>query len=336
MTICIRRAEFSDKEKILQFHQIGEGDLFRYRPARWDWAFARNPFLKDAQPAVWLALSNDRVVGQYCGLAVPFRIAGQRIIGMWGVDYRVLESFRGQGLGGQLKLCAYGEQPLVLSLWTSEASRNLTSKFGGVTIADVVMYRREIGNFEKLISTHAMEGSRDLKVEEVTQFSDDIDRLFVDSISNRWSGVERTQRYLNWKFLDQPAANFHGFTLRYEGALRGFSVLRCGRSPEEEIGLVAEIFTKADDNDGLLALMTHALTFFSQRNMRLVQVATSVPALAAVLQRLGFSQKEVQPCFAHFRPDFKGVFEGLGGEAAWYFGNGDSDWDQFPYSLMPG
>ena len=77
--IEIRQATLSDKERIFDFlaNAYQEMSCYKY-PERWEWEYQHNPFVKDQNLPIWIAVENgEKIVGQICVMVEPLKIGTQ-------------------------------------------------------------------------------------------------------------------------------------------------------------------------------------------------------------------------------------------------------------------
>ena len=135
----VRQASLEDESAIARFltEAYGERAQFKY-PARWKWQFRDNPFLSEFPGLpIWIAVRNDRVVGQTCAQIEPLRVGDRETLVGWSVDTVVLPEFRGLGLGKQLQKANQDSHPVFMSLSMSSANRGIKESLGGSRLPDV-------------------------------------------------------------------------------------------------------------------------------------------------------------------------------------------------------
>ncbi len=169
----------------------------------------------------------------------------------------------------------------------------------------------------------------ELEIEPVARFGQEADLLW-DQLSPHFKAIViRDQAYLNWKYVDQPHASYERFLARRNGHPCGHLILRPGRPPEPEVGVLADLFASPDDPDTLRGLVAYAIGWFRRAGVRYLIAGTSVQSYRAALEELGFRQRSELVPMAHCRlaPD---VCQPIGEAGAWLLGRGDHDWDQYP------
>ncbi len=158
----------------------------------------------------------------------------------------------------------------------------------------------------------------------VERFEANIDAIWA-SVQSRFAGVPRTERHLNWRFVDCPQLRYERLQVARGGRLVGYLVLRDCEEVELRHGILVDALALDDDEDVWRALIAHASRFF-QKRVAVVEAAFSTPAAIRALRRGGFF-----PTKSH-RPTIvcidRSAREQLASANAWFFNRGDHDWDQ--------
>ena len=127
----VQQASSKDEKSIERFFEEALPHRSEYKfPHRWNWLFKDNPFW-DSQKGVpcWIAKKGNRVVGMAGIMPCVFEFFQQPHLGGWCIDFRVLEEFRGTGLGKMLQASRQNELS-TFSLGMSKISRIVKSKTG--------------------------------------------------------------------------------------------------------------------------------------------------------------------------------------------------------------
>lgn len=137
--VTVRRAVASDRPAIGRFLQEAYGARARFKLDRWSWQFLENPSAHrdDDSLPVWIAVANDRVVGQIAVQMANLQVCGQMLQAGWAVDIMLLRSHRGIGLGHRLHDAVAGEVDVLLALTMADASRRLAHRQGCLTLRPV-------------------------------------------------------------------------------------------------------------------------------------------------------------------------------------------------------
>ena len=168
-----------------------------------------------------------------------------------------------------------------------------------------------------------------IAVTEVAAFDESSDALWQKVSPYFQAAVVRDRVYLNWKYVQQPHADYSRLAAHRNGVLCGHLILRQARPPEPEVGILADLFADPQDQATHLTLIAAGIRRLRQAGVAYLTAATSVPAYQDALQAMGFQKtKEVVPTIHHrsTRQDAEPNLASL----SWLLGRGDHDWDQYP------
>ncbi len=171
-----------------------------------------------------------------------------------------------------------------------------------------------------------------MSVTEVGEFGPSWD-AYWNSIADQYEVVvERSSQFLNWKFVQQPWLDYKIFLAEREGMQCGYLIVRRSLAPEDNFGVIADVFTSSNDEECINSLLAFALSWCEQQGVNIVYAASSHPIFQKWYFRHKFTKlKEVHPLFKNFddseeiKHDYKGLH--------WFFSRSDHDWDQFPYGV---
>ncbi len=141
----VRRARWPDRDKISDFVNEAYGDQAIYKgDDRWRWQCIDN-FAGDgtaAPPPVWIALDDDKVIGQIGVQEGELYVAGALHRVGWIVDVMILPQYRGFGLGHRLHEQVAAENEILVTLTMAPATRRIVERAGAFTMAPVMKYTR--------------------------------------------------------------------------------------------------------------------------------------------------------------------------------------------------
>lgn len=154
--------------------------------------------------------------------------------------------------------------------------------------------------------------------------------LLWDKVSPKFYAiVKRDDVYLNWKYVQQPYADYYKYIARRNGDICGYIIFRQGKSPERNIGVIADILALPEDVSTIRTMLSFAVLQLIQQRVKDIHAASTVPAYQEQLLKMGFKEtKGAYPMF-HYRIDSP-VFKAAEEPGSWFLGKGDHDWDQYP------
>jgi hypothetical protein len=106
-------------------------------------------------------------------------------------------------------------------------------------------------------------------------------------------------------------------------------VLRSGKPPEKNFGMISDILVDPSDDRAISALLSHAVNHFRKEKRTAIIAATTVPEYQRGLRKLGFGQTGEAHPVIHARVNSPAVDIALE-PGRWFLGNSDHDWDQYP------
>jgi len=133
----IRRATETDWPAICAFLTETYGKTAPFKgKERWRWQFIDNPFrpTDDTEPTVWIAIYNNRVIGQIAVQDCRVEIHGSEIDAAWIVDVMVKPEYRGHGIARRIHDTIMWERPILLTLTMAPATRRIAEAAGCLTL----------------------------------------------------------------------------------------------------------------------------------------------------------------------------------------------------------
>ena len=99
-------------------------------------------------------------------------------------------------------------------------------------------------------------------LQKVPEFPKEVNGLW-EKIFPTFNGlIHRDQRFLNWKFVEQPLMEYDIWLAHTGGGLSGYVVLRRGRLPERSAVIIADLFVLPEDKATVETLVAHSLRQF--------------------------------------------------------------------------
>lgn len=142
--VHVKRATPSDLVQIDEFIARTYGATARFkRGARWQWQFVDNPFRPagdSSDPTVWIAVADDRVIGQIAVQDGCFYLGETARSAGWIVDVMIEREFRGMGLGHRIHSAVMAERDVLVTLTMASATRRIAEKAGCITLGETRQY----------------------------------------------------------------------------------------------------------------------------------------------------------------------------------------------------
>lgn len=168
-----------------------------------------------------------------------------------------------------------------------------------------------------------------LVLTEVETFPEDVDLLWEKLSAKFYAIVKRDCLHLNWKYVEQPHMDYLRIIARRESEVCGYLVLRKGKPPERNFGLISDIFVDPSDDRTISTLLSFAVIHFRKEKVTEIIAATTIPEYQRCLGRIGFVRTGEEYPMIHARVNSPAIEMALE-PGRWFLGNSDQDWDQYP------
>jgi hypothetical protein len=165
-------------------------------------------------------------------------------------------------------------------------------------------------------------------ISAVGRFGAEMDAFWAELAPSFPAAVRRHAAYLNWKYVDQPHMDYHRFVARRQDKVVGCVILRQGRPPEPNVGVLAELLADPGDEPLVHALLAHAVAHLRRLGVKSILAASSLPSYLAAYRRFGFVDTQEIVAVWH-RSGPAAAWPPVESEG-WFLGMGDHDWDQYP------
>jgi len=164
------------------------------------------------------------------------------------------------------------------------------------------------------------------RLEEVSRFPESYDEFWESAAPTFPALFERTAEFLNWRFCDCPELEYRKFVLYgSDGAPCGHLVTRLATQVELRVGVIVDMFARADDTTSLSALLAAAEEVLAPAEF--LEAAASTPAWQDALSAAGFFQTHImRPTVVVRDPGLKARIASMLDD--WHFTKADHDWDQ--------
>jgi GNAT superfamily N-acetyltransferase len=343
--IIRRRPEHDPEIFALYAEAFGEDRLERSR-ARWQWQFADNPNNGDDGPVIWLAVEDNRVLGQMATMPFPMWWGDREVHASAGMDCFVRKDAQGRGLGVELSQVWADHVDVALGLGLTPASHPMLRK----TFTDVgpvpayvrpldaaAVARRRWGrvagsaagpvlDLGLRLFSRRIAPAAGIEVRDVAAVTEEYTDLWERARRSFATAVRRDARYLAWKYLACPFRAYRFLEARTHGALSGYLVWRPEGDPSFPRGVIVDLFCDTGDAAVQDALIDAAVEAFRQQRFARAETYSMCAAFGRAFQRHGFwtGRTAIQYCVAHRRVSR----EPLSRTDAWHLMLGDGDLDR--------
>ena len=321
----------------------------------WEWEYLRNPTGKQA---ILLAIAGETLAAQYAVLPLRVQVDGRVLDGALSLDTATDAAFRGRGLMPKLAEQLYNEIaeqgsvavfgfPNVLSTpiifgklcWLELAPFPLLLKPLAGTIRRVLGKRGGAWTPLALPAEGIWAVCRPrprrlptgLEAIEVQRFPDDTDEFWKRASCGKRFIVVRDQRYLNWRYADNPEHLYRLWTLRERGRLVGTLVTRVEPRFGLQTGFILDVLCEESAPRVAAALIGLAERVMAEESAQILScLMYPGTVVRQALRSAGFFPvpRSLYPQEIHFgyRPLAPTVDPALLREPShWYITWGDSD-----------
>ena len=291
----------------------------------WRWMHIDNPA---GVSRIWLAEHNGKLVGQYPLILEDMKVDGEIKKGAQIVDTMTHPEYRRRGVAYGLGKKALRElekenihivygfpnqqaYPLhIKSGWLDVTAfqvmikplnlKNILQKYV-VRNRFLLNIFTAIGNLiiKTFFRSKKVRDGDMSKVREISSFDDRINE-FWNKVSGDYNIIRiRDNRYLNWRYVDMPNADYTIYVAEEEDAICGYIVIGCRKEDSLTWGYIYDIIALTSREDIIQCLIAKAVEYFRDANVD----AISSKMVASEVYRKSFLRKGFIP---HFR--FKGQF----------------------------
>jgi hypothetical protein len=144
-------------------------------------------------------------------------------------------------------------------------------------------------------TTQSAQSDTGISFHKVNRFEGDtvaIHRSFQETYPSL-AMTQRTERYLNWRFADNPRYSYDLFIVRRHALFFGYLVLKVFRDPQtrEAVGDIVDLLWAEDDPDSLMAMLRFALSHFHAQGVKQATIWLQTHTLLdQVGRQLGFAE----------------------------------------------
>ena len=319
---------FQALDREVELHPWNRRDL-----DNWRWKFSgQNPA---GDPTMIYAEHQSKIVGHFAAIPIAYWIDGASIVGSHSVAMMISKEWQNKGL---IKF-------LSDKLFSKLAEKNLPFTYGypndtayqlHLKLLDYQLigwqklYRKKLTTNDQLVHpspTFPYDWTR------IEVFSKSVDYLWDSAKGGNSVAVERTAKFLNWRYLQRPDAHYFAFGAFDRGALLGYCILKLYKEGKQIRGHFVDIFTAHGNESCFRFMMTCGEQFLSGQGAQEVTMwLQGSTRFQAQLSELGFSgggisgggwPNDVRPMVCRFVRD-KEKFQALLKQENWYFVMGDT------------
>ncbi len=322
----------------------------------WNWMFIDNPVGKGR---IWLAEHNEKIVGQYAMVPIRIKVGDEVVTGSLSLQTMTHPDYRRQNIFETLAVKAYEEAEkddiffvfgfpnkfsypgFVKKLqWFDIAYRQLMVKpYDWGTVISSQIKNKYLATFlafgasctapifNMVMGINRKTVPKDLDIVQISSFDEHID-VFWNEISKRYKiMVVRDSRYLNWRYVDVPNAEYVIFLAKRSGEIEGYTILRCRPWDALEVGCIFDIMAYSPET--AQGLLYKTIEYFKQQKPDFVFCDMIADKSYSNLFRMnGFLSvsRLKKKAFCAYLTSPRITMEFIADAENWYSQQGDSDW----------
>jgi len=169
------------------------------------------------------------------------------------------------------------------------------------------------------------EGNGGFQLVELEGFSEDFDRLWKNVSADYPVIAHRSSRYLNWRYVDNPMADFTVIGAKRNGSLIGYLVFTSLMEGGVRNGIIFDFICRKTESGGKLLLREGLLKLLRRRVKSIRCGALPHTSLYRYLISLGFVKWESSPVVNFEALDERLDAVTMSDLGAWYLSIGDTD-----------
>jgi len=315
------------------------------------WQFYDNPFNSSKNHTIIIQEKNDKIISHLGFIPIKLKFFNSNKIGIWHVSFFTLKKFRGKGLGLKLIKFSNNSYDFAMVLSGSEGTENIYRHIGGKTLSNLkhhvkILEKQKIEKFLKkkiLVNDDVLQTREKYNLKRIKLLNSNYDEFWNDVRKRYPITIERTRKYLTWRFLKHPLIDYHFLVLKNKGNILGFSVIRFeNRNKKIQAARIVDLIVKTEFENELISSVIdycknkcHFIDFFCTGNFYETE-----------LKKLGFfdnNHKKLKiptvfnPIDTKRRPEINFLYADLlkitkknilNNENNWYFVKSDSDQDR--------
>ena len=264
----IRPYRNGDEKQILKLRRAVFGDLdpVRLRQSTWQWQFKDNP---SGKAVCFLAESKGQIVGQYVTIPTRFVTHGKDTLLAFSCDTMIHPGYRRQGMFSALAREVYGSLKtlsgitLVWGFPNDQSLPGFVEKLDWQMLPALPLMVLPINPLNMILHSVPLlnglgknlpgsmgpdtdvsfsTGVQGLRVDPVEHFDEAFDLLWQEHSTMAPVMQVRDSRYLEWRYLSIPEFNYRPFTVRRDGHLLGYMVIRMMVLKGQTFGVLVDLF----------------------------------------------------------------------------------------------
>ncbi len=319
----LKQYQAGEEAEILDLFQKSFGKPLS--PAYWNWRFGNNPFLPN--PMIHLMWEGDVLAGHYGVSAIEMSIGGKVYLSSLSGTTMTHPDFEGKGIFSRLATTLYeriaAEHGIngVLGFPNRNSHYGLVKKIEWKDVSIVPSF----SIYSEKLESRKVDG-----LELIGRFGKehiDFIRQTIDALGFSVF-VNRSEVYMNWRYIDCPINDYQCFEYRQNGSLAGIIITKSFPSFETQGAFevdILEVFC-APDLETIREMLTGVKQYYTAQGTAFNKMNAWISLMDArhlVMERIGFfvGTPLTFMCSKVFIPGTEQVYDFRN----WYISMGDSD-----------
>ncbi len=288
-----REYQDNDEQEILKLRQLVflNGKSLEW----WRWLYQKSP----AGKALIVLAEADCIVGQYSVIPLKTKIGNEICLGSVSPDTMVHPDYRGQGIFTELakKVYKLGEENHIsfvlgfpnqnshpgaignlgwldlyngLPLWGKPLNcKNILLHYCKHKMLFVELFGKACQAFSDLYFRDRIYDPM-IRIETTNYFDDEFDCLWQKASTIKPIMVIRDRKYLNWRYVEKPGANYTIYSAWEKDELVGYIILSISEKTGLQIGNIIDLLIIPGKIKAARDLLSAASSYFNRMNIDIV------------------------------------------------------------------
>ena len=308
----IRPYQSGEEEQLVEFLNIGFNgwpnfDLDYSPVEHWKWKFLENPL---GLNSIAVAEIDDKIIGFNGEIYQYVKVGDKLLFSRRSADLAVHPDYRRMGVSTQMSSLKkeLRQRKGVQMGYSASGNRIILQyrkKHGNLFFPHVLCEKVCIKDVDKFLERHNIKykfiikigflalkninaivnaikfnrnnsyNDNDIIIRRIHEFDENIDRFWGSIKDGYYFIIERTQKYLNWRYCDKRGGDYYVVIAEQDGDILGYIVLRINRILDDyPEGTIVDLLTLPDRLDVARKLIVHAVDYFNENKVISVNVWT--------------------------------------------------------------
>ena len=347
-----RPVEKKDLKKLKEFYNKAYSKKhILHNSIHTKWQFLDNPFNPCKNHTIIILEENNKIVSHLGFIPVNLKFFNSIKMGIWHISFFTLKKFRGKGLGLKLIQLSNNSYDFAMVLSGSEGTEDIYRHIGGKTLTNLkrhikILEKEKIEKFlQKKISVNdkIFETKEKITLKRIKTLNSKYEKFWNQVRKRSPIPIERTRKFLTWRFLKHPLIDYHFLLLENKGNILGFTVIRFeNKNKKVKAARIVDMIVKKEFENVLIS----SIIDYCKNKCYFIDFFCTGNFYETELKKLGFfnnNHKKLKipsvfnPISTKRRPEINFLYADLlnntkknilDQENNWYFVKSDSDQDR--------